>query len=157
GRNGTLFELRGMSQIFHGIPGCDTVVRHGCDVSETGGRAAPTDKEGRLADILTPDLCVIGAGSGGLAVAEAARAYGASVVLVEKARPGGNALHVGAVPLKGLVAAAAQAQAVRDGAAFGILADEPRISTRRVHEHIEQVIAALAPQSSAAHLGAKGI
>ena len=46
----------------------------------------------RLADILTPDLCVIGAGSGGLAVAEAARAYAASEVLDEKARQAGNAL-----------------------------------------------------------------
>ena len=146
-----------MSQIFHGIPDRNTVVGHSRDVSETGGCAAPRHKEGRLADILTPDLCVIGAGSGGLAVAEAARAYGASVVLVERAGLGGNALYSGAVPLKGIVAAAAQAQAVREGSAFGVLADEPRISFRRVHEHIEQVIAALAPQHSAAHLGAQGI
>ena len=53
-----------------------------------------------MADILTPDLCVIGAGSGGLAVAETARAYGASVVLVEKARLGGNALNGRTVKLQ---------------------------------------------------------
>lgn len=110
-----------------------------------------------MADILTPDLCVIGAGSGGLAVAEAARAYGASVVLVEKARLGGNALNTGAIPAKALVAAAAHAQAVRDGGAFGVASDDPRINFRRVHDHVEQVITALTPQHSAARLGALGV
>ncbi|MGV3490839.1 MAG: dihydrolipoyl dehydrogenase family protein [Devosia sp.] len=110
-----------------------------------------------MADILKPDLCVIGAGSGGLAVAEAARAYGASIIVVEKGRLGGNALSTGAIPLKGLVAAARHAQALRDGAPFGIAVDEPRISFRRVHDHIEQVIAALSPQSSAPHLKTQGI
>ncbi|ODS87395.1 MULTISPECIES: NAD(P)/FAD-dependent oxidoreductase [unclassified Devosia] len=110
-----------------------------------------------MADILTPDLCVIGAGSGGLAVAEVARAYGASVVLVEKARLGGNALSTGAIPAKALVAAAAHAQAVREGGAFGIAADDPRVNFRRVHDHVEQVINALAPQHAAARLGALGV
>ncbi len=110
-----------------------------------------------MADILTPDLCVIGAGSGGLAVAERARAYGASVIVVERARLGGNALNTGAVPAKALAAAAAQAQAVRDGAPFGIAAEEPKVNFRRVHDHIEQVITALSPQASPAKLKADGI
>ncbi len=110
-----------------------------------------------MADILNPDLCVIGAGSGGLAVAEAARAHGVSVVVIEKARAGGSALNTGAIPLKGLVAAAAHAQTMREGGPFGIVADEPKVNFRRVHDHIEQVITALAPQSSAAHLKAQGI
>ena len=99
----------------------------------------------------------MGAGSGGLAVAEVARAYGASVVLVEKARLGGNALSTGAIPAKALVAAAAHAQAVREGGAFGIAADDPRVNFRRVHDHVEQVINALAPQHAAARLGALGV
>lgn len=109
-----------------------------------------------MADILTPDLCVIGAGSGGLAVATAARALGASVVVVEQARLGGNALNTGAVPLKALIAAAAQAQTMREGSPFGVTADEPRINIRRVHDHVSQVISALAPQSSAPRLAAEG-
>jgi pyruvate/2-oxoglutarate dehydrogenase complex dihydrolipoamide dehydrogenase (E3) component len=110
-----------------------------------------------LADILTPDLCVIGAGSGGLAVAEAARAYGASVVLVEKARLGGNALNTGAIPAKALVAAAAHAETMRDGAAFGIAAEEPKINFRRVHDHVEQVIAAISPQNAVGRIEALGV
>lgn len=110
-----------------------------------------------MADILTPDLCVIGAGSGGLAVAETARAYGASVVLVEKARLGGNALYAGAVPARALVAAAAHAHAMRTGAELGITGDEPKINFRRVHDHVEQVIAALSPASAVARIEALGV
>jgi pyruvate/2-oxoglutarate dehydrogenase complex dihydrolipoamide dehydrogenase (E3) component len=110
-----------------------------------------------LADILTPDLCVIGAGSGGLAVAELARAYGASVVLVEKGTLGGNALNTGAVPAKALAAAAAHARNVRDGGQFGVTVEEARVNFRRVHDHIEQVIAALSPASAVSRLGALGI
>lgn len=110
-----------------------------------------------MADILTPDLCVIGAGSGGLAVAELARAYGASVVLVEKATLGGNALNTGAVPAKALAAAAAHARAVREGGVFGITVEEAKVNFRRVHDHVEQVIAALSPASAVSHLGALGI
>jgi pyruvate/2-oxoglutarate dehydrogenase complex dihydrolipoamide dehydrogenase (E3) component len=39
-----------------------------------------------LAEVLRPDICVIGAGSGGLSVAAAAAAFGAPVVLVEKGK-----------------------------------------------------------------------
>ena len=110
-----------------------------------------------MADILTPDLCVIGAGAGGLAVAELARAYGASVVLVEKGELGGSALNTGAVPAKALSAAAAHARAVRDGAPFGVTVEEARVNVRRVHDHIEQVIGALSPASAVARLGALGV
>ena len=43
-----------------------------------------------MAEVLTPDLCVIGAGASGLAVAQAARRLGASVVIVERGDTGGN-------------------------------------------------------------------
>lgn len=109
-----------------------------------------------MAEILTPDLCVIGAGAGGLAVVEAARAYGASVVLVERGKLGGETLNTGCVPSKALVAAASHAHAIRTGAAFGIAADEPRINSRKLHDQIQQVIAALAPDDSAARLEALG-
>lgn len=110
-----------------------------------------------MADIQTPDLCVIGAGSGGLAVAELARTYGASVIIVEKAAPGGNALSTGAVPAKALAAAASHARSVRDGGPFGIAVEGAKVSFRRVHEHLGQVIASISPASAVARLGALGI
>jgi len=37
-----------------------------------------------MSEELTPDMCVIGAGAGGVSVAAAAAAFGASVVLIEQ-------------------------------------------------------------------------
>ena len=54
-----------------------------------------------MTELLTPDLCVIGAGSGGLSVAAAAAAFGVSVVLIEKGKMGGECLNTGCVPSKG--------------------------------------------------------
>lgn len=113
--------------------------------------------EGQLADYLTPDLCVIGAGAGGLAVAEWARAYGASVVLVESGRLGGSMFNTGALPIRALGAAAAAASAVRGGAGFGIAADEGKVAFRRLHDHLDQVIAGAWPEASAERLAALGV
>ena len=68
--------------------------------------------------LLTPDLCVIGAGAGGLSVAAGAAALGAPTVLVEKGAMGGECLNSGCVPSKALIAAAEAAAAMR-GAARG--------------------------------------
>lgn len=110
-----------------------------------------------MADILTPDLCVIGAGAGGLAAAEAAATFGASVVVVERGKLGGLSLNSASVPAKALLAAARQAQAMRAGAPFGITPEEPRINTRRMHEHLDAVITAIAPRDAEARLQALGI
>jgi len=109
-----------------------------------------------LADTLTPDLCVIGAGPAGLAIAEAARSLGLSVVIVDRGRLGGKALHAGAVPARALAAAAAHAHAMRNGTSFGITADTIKVNFRRVHDHVDAVISALSPARSAPHLEALG-
>ena len=70
--------------------------------------------------VLTPDICVIGGGSGGLSVAAGAAAFGVSVVLIEKGRMGGDCLNYGCVPSKALVAAGKHAHAMRHGDKFGI-------------------------------------
>ena len=49
-------------------------------------------------NLLKPDLCIIGAGSGGLSLAAGAVQMGASVVLVEGAEMGGDCLNAGCVP-----------------------------------------------------------
>ncbi|HSK29393.1 MAG TPA: FAD-dependent oxidoreductase, partial [Candidatus Limnocylindria bacterium] len=55
-----------------------------------------------MADALKPDLCVIGAGSGGLSVAAGAAQLGADVVLIERHKMGGDCLNYGCVPSKAL-------------------------------------------------------
>ena len=69
-----------------------------------------------MTEALTPDLCVIGAGSGGLSVAAAAAAFGVPVVLIEKGKMGGDCLNYGCVPSKALLAAAKHAAAPRQRA-----------------------------------------
>ena len=66
------------------------------------------------------DLIVIGAGSGGLAVAETAAAYDKSVAIVETANIGGTCVNNGCVPKKIMWYAANLAHAVDDANAFGI-------------------------------------
>src|SRR5438874_3994906 len=73
-----------------------------------------------MKETLTPDLCVIGAGAGGLAVAAGAVQMGASVVLVERGRMGGDCLNYGCVPSKSLLAAAKLAHVWQRSPAFGI-------------------------------------
>jgi pyruvate/2-oxoglutarate dehydrogenase complex dihydrolipoamide dehydrogenase (E3) component len=51
-----------------------------------------------MSEVLTPDICVIGAGSAGLTVAAAAAAFGVSVVLIERGKLGGDCLNTGCVP-----------------------------------------------------------
>jgi pyruvate/2-oxoglutarate dehydrogenase complex dihydrolipoamide dehydrogenase (E3) component len=118
--------------------------------------AATGHHEAILADTLTPDLCVIGAGPAGLAVAEAARSLGVSVLVVDKGRLGGRALHSGAIPARALGTAAAHAHAMRNGASFGITAEAIKVNFRRVHDHVDAVIAALSPARSTPHFEALG-
>jgi len=97
---------------------------------------------------LTPDLFVIGAGSGGLAVAAGAVQMGASVVLVERDRMGGDCLNFGCVPSKSLLAAAKRADCWRHGGEFGVFYQPPRIDFAAVADSVERVIAGIAPNDS---------
>ncbi|MEK0083601.1 dihydrolipoyl dehydrogenase family protein [Benzoatithermus flavus] len=101
-----------------------------------------------MSQILTPDLCVIGAGSGGLSVAAGAVQMGASVVLVERHRMGGDCLNYGCVPSKSLLAAAAAAEAMRQSGSFGVRPVEPGIDFAAVRRHVRDVIAGIAPHDS---------
>ena len=106
---------------------------------------------------LTPDLCVIGAGAGGLAVAAAAAQLGAAVVLVEQGAMGGDCLNSGCVPSKSMIAAARLAQSWRHAAAFGICCQPPRIDLAAVAESIERVIDRLAPNDSVERFRSLGV
>ncbi len=110
-----------------------------------------------MAEILHADVCVIGAGSGGLSVAAGAARMGASVVLVEKGRMGGDCLNTGCVPSKSLLAAGHAVQAAREAPAFGIDLPAPEVDWRRVHRHVHEVIAAIAPNDSVQRFEGLGV
>src|ERR671925_2224108 len=101
-----------------------------------------------MAEQIKADICVIGAGSGGLSVAAGAAQLGQKVVLIEKHKMGGDCLNYGCVPSKSLIASARRAHLMRTSAPFGIVPSNPTISYKGVHDHIHGVIASIAPNDS---------
>ena len=65
------------------------------------------------------DLIAIGAGSGGLSVAERAAAYGIKSAVVESGKMGGTCVNVGCVPKKVMWFGASLAHAIEDARAYG--------------------------------------
>jgi pyruvate/2-oxoglutarate dehydrogenase complex dihydrolipoamide dehydrogenase (E3) component len=110
-----------------------------------------------MSETLTADICVIGAGSGGLSVAAAAAQLGAKVVLIEKAHMGGDCLNLGCVPSKALIAASRRAHNMRTARPFGIAPVSPGIDQRAVSQHVAGVIAAIAPNDSVERFTGLGV
>jgi pyruvate/2-oxoglutarate dehydrogenase complex dihydrolipoamide dehydrogenase (E3) component len=94
------------------------------------------------------DVCVIGAGSGGLSLAAGAVQMGARVALVEGDRMGGDCLNYGCVPSKAFLAAGRAAQAQRGGQRFGIRPVAPEVDFAAAMDHVARAIAAIAPHDS---------
>ena len=101
-----------------------------------------------MTQIIKADLCIIGAGSGGLSVAAGAAMLGRKVVLIEKGEMGGDCLNTGCVPSKALIAAAARAEDMREAEKFGVASVEPKIAFAAVMKHVHGVIESIAPIDS---------
>ena len=106
---------------------------------------------------INADICVIGAGSGGLSVAAGASQMGADVVLLERGKMGGDCLNHGCVPSKALLAAGNKAEAFRTSGAFGIGAMVPKVDFAKVNEHVHSVIAAIEPNDSVERFEGLGV
>lgn len=109
-----------------------------------------------MAERIDADICVIGAGSGGLSVAAGASQMGAATVLIERGRMGGDCLNAGCVPSKSLLAAARVAETVRRGASFGVTA-APEIDFAQAQRHVQSVIAEIAPTDSVERFTGLGV
>lgn len=121
-------------------------------------QTASRDESGAAeSEKIVADICVIGAGSGGLSVAAAAAAFGRSVVLIERHKMGGDCLNYGCVPSKALLAAGKRAHAMRTASQFGIQNVDPQIDPRAVHDHVHSVIAAIAPNDSTERFTGLGV
>ena len=94
------------------------------------------------------DVCVIGAGSGGLSVAAGAVQMGARVVLIEAGKMGGDCLNYGCVPSKSLIAAGKAAHAQAHPGALGAAPVEPHVDYAAANDHVKRVIEAIAPMDS---------
>lgn len=101
----------------------------------------------RQKKILKPDFCVIGGGSGGLSFAAGAVQMGASVILLEHKKMGGDCLNTGCVPSKALIAASKFGHFIKEGHHFGWSLNG-KVEFEKVHAHIHAVIARIAPHDS---------
>jgi pyruvate/2-oxoglutarate dehydrogenase complex dihydrolipoamide dehydrogenase (E3) component len=92
-----------------------------------------------------------------LAVAAGAVQMGASVVLVERGRMGGDCLNYGCVPSKSLIAAARLASVWRKAPQFGVRYVKPQIDFTAVGDGVRQVINEIAPNDSAERFERLGV
>ncbi len=86
------------------------------------------------------DICIIGAGSGGLSIAAGAVQMGASVLLLEGHKMGGDCLNYGCVPSKALLAAG------KIGLSFG-----------KAMDHVQAAIDTIAPHDSVERFEGLGV
>ncbi|WP_298568989.1 FAD-dependent oxidoreductase [uncultured Aliiroseovarius sp.] len=93
-----------------------------------------------MAERIKVDVCVIGGGSGGLSVASGAVQMGASVVLLEGHKMGGDCLNYGCVPSKALLHAAQSGMGWDDA-----------------HAHVRQTIATIEPHDSVERFEGLGV
>jgi pyruvate/2-oxoglutarate dehydrogenase complex dihydrolipoamide dehydrogenase (E3) component len=107
--------------------------------------------------MLTPDICVIGGGPGGLSAAAAAAAFGVPTVLIERGKMGGDCLNTGCVPSKALLAAAKRAELMRHAEKFGVGVQGAGVSFAKVHDHVQSVIASIAPADSVERFNGLGV
>jgi pyruvate/2-oxoglutarate dehydrogenase complex dihydrolipoamide dehydrogenase (E3) component len=110
-----------------------------------------------MTEVLKPDICVIGGGSGGLSVAAAAAAFGVSTVLIERHKMGGDCLNTGCVPSKALLAAAKRAEHMHHSSAFGVSASQVHVDFAQVHDHVHAVIDEIAPNDSVERFTGLGV
>lgn len=97
--------------------------------------------------MIETDICIIGAGSGGLSVAAGASQMGAKVVLLEGHLMGGDCLNFGCVPSKALLAAGHKAHETAAGA-FGVAGHDPAPDYAAAKDHVRAVIDEIAPVDS---------
>lgn len=94
------------------------------------------------------DICVIGAGSGGLSVAAGAARLGARTVLFERGEMGGECLNTGCVPSKSLIASARAAHMISEAGRYGVNAQLVGIDYAAAMDRVHDVIASIAPHDS---------
>lgn len=88
----------------------------------------------------TPDMLILGGGSGGYAAAFRAAQLGMSVTLIEEDKVGGTCLHRGCIPTKALLHAAEVADTVRAASKVGIGADLTKVDVTDIHAYKDSVV-----------------
>ncbi len=103
------------------------------------------------------DLAVIGGGTAGIIGAKTAAGLGASVVLIERGRTGGDCLWTGCVPSKALLAAAGSAALARRAGRLGVKVTGVEVDFSAVMRHVREAISMIEPVDSVDALEDAGI
>ena len=103
------------------------------------------------------DLLVIGGGSGGLSVAAGAVQMGASVVLLEAHKMGGDCLNYGCVPSKAILASAKTAYTMSHAEQYGIANVTPSVDYGAAKDHVADVISQIEPLDSVERFEGLGV
>lgn len=98
------------------------------------------------------DLVVIGGGSAGLVASRTAASFGASALLIENNRLGGDCLWTGCVPSKSLISAANAATTARTSERLGVTAADVVVDFGQVMAHVHDAMHEIAPVDSAESL-----
>jgi len=103
------------------------------------------------------DLLVIGGGTAGLLAARTAAGFGASVLLAERDRTGGDCLWTGCVPSKALLAAAGAAASARTAGRLGVQVGAVEVDFPAVMAHVHGARTSIEPDDSPRSLEAAGV
>jgi pyruvate/2-oxoglutarate dehydrogenase complex dihydrolipoamide dehydrogenase (E3) component len=122
-----------------------------------GAAVAAERSGGLMAQDLAPDICVIGASTGGVAAASAAAAFGVPVALIEDSQSDGAYRSAGSLPATALIAAAARAHIMRNGAPFGLKTVRFGVDYAAIREHMRQVADAAASSNTRERIAALGV
>ena len=121
-------------------------------MGEGAGSGVPSPPDGRAWD-----LVVLGGGTAGLVGSQIAASTGASVLLVERRRLGGDCLWTGCVPSKALLASAAAAAEARAAGRLGVSTAGVTVDFAAVRRHVHGAVAAIEPVDSAPALERAGV
>ncbi|OJI94723.1 pyruvate/2-oxoglutarate dehydrogenase complex dihydrolipoamide dehydrogenase (E3) component [Planktotalea frisia] len=99
-------------------------------------------------ETIKTDILVIGGGSGGLSVAAGAVQMGATVVLLEGHKMGGDCLNFGCVPSKALIASGKAAYGQAHASQYGVANVVPSVDYAAAKDHVAGVIAQIEPLDS---------
>ena len=107
--------------------------------------------------MIKTDVCVIGGGSGGLSVAAGAVQMGATVVLCEGGKMGGDCLNYGCVPSKAMIEASRVMHQIDKAKDFGIDVLQVDVDYKKVQQHVKNVIAKIEPHDSVERFEGLGV
>ncbi|MGE5196862.1 MAG: dihydrolipoyl dehydrogenase family protein [Anaerolineae bacterium] len=102
-------------------------------------------------------IAVIGAGAGGLVIANGAAKAGKKVLLIENGRYGGDCTNFGCIPSKSLIASAHAAYALKEAYELGLKISESPLDASRCLERVREIIKEIRSEEDPAALQKNGV